>query len=64
MRWEIELTFKELKSQYALDEFRTTNANVVEALIWSALLTLVASRRLYNLVRARAPPELRPATRR
>jgi putative transposase len=60
MRWEIELTFKELKSQYALDAFRTENANVVEALIWAALLTLVASRRLYNLVRARAPPELRP----
>ncbi|MGI0128926.1 MAG: IS4 family transposase [Thermoplasmata archaeon] len=60
MRWEIELTFKELKSQYALDEFQTTNANIVEALIWSALLTLVASRRIYNLVRERAPPELRP----
>lgn len=60
MRWEIELTFKELKSQYALDAFRTTNANIVEALIWAALLTLVASRRLYNLVRARAPPELLP----
>jgi putative transposase len=57
MRWEIELTFKELKSQYALDAFRTTNANIVEALIWAAL---VASRRIYNLVRARAPPELKP----
>lgn len=60
MRWEIELCFRELKSQYALDEFRTTNANIVEALIWSALLTLVASRRLHNLVRGRAPPALRP----
>lgn len=60
MRWEIELTFKELKSQYALDAFQTTNANIVEALIWTALLTLVASRRIYNLVRERAPLELRP----
>ncbi|MGI0129771.1 MAG: IS4 family transposase, partial [Thermoplasmata archaeon] len=60
MRWEVELCFRELKSQYALDEFRTTNANIVEALIWSALLTLVASRRLHNFVRWRAPPELRP----
>jgi putative transposase len=60
MRWEIELVFKELKSHYALDEFRTTNAHVVEALIWSALLTLVVSRRLHTLVRMRAPAELRP----
>jgi putative transposase len=60
MRWEIELLFKELKSQYALDEFRTTNPNVVEAMIWSALLTLVVSRRLHTLVRMRAPVELRP----
>ncbi len=59
MRWEIELLFKELKSQYALDEFRTTKAVVVEALIWSALLTLVVSRRLHTLVRSRAPEELR-----
>jgi IS4 transposase len=60
LRWEIELTFKEMKSSYVLDKFRTTKVEVVEALIWSALLTLVASRRLHNLVRARQPPELRP----
>jgi len=59
MCWEIELVFKELKSGYALDAFRTTNAAVVEALIWSALLTLVVSRRLHTLVRNRAPEELR-----
>lgn len=59
MRWEIELLFKELKSHYALDQVRTTNPDVVEALVWSALLTLVVSRRLHNLVRARAPLELR-----
>lgn len=60
LRWEIELTFKELKSNCALDRFRTTKIEVVEALIGSALLTLVASRRLRNLVRARQPPEFRP----
>jgi len=59
LRWEIELTFKELKSHYALDQFRTTKAVVVEALIWSALLTLVASRQIHNLVRRIQPPELR-----
>ena len=55
MPWEIELRFKERKRQYALDAFRTTIANLVEALIWAAPLTLMASRRIYNLVRARAP---------
>ncbi len=59
LRWEIELTFKELKTSYALDKFKTTNEHVMEALIWTALLTLVASRRLHNLVRARALPEHR-----
>jgi putative transposase len=58
-RWEVELVFKELKSHYALDAFRTTKANVVEALIWSALLTLAVARRLHTLVRMRAAPELR-----
>jgi putative transposase len=43
-RWEIELVFKELKSQYALDRVNTTNRAVAEALIWASLLTLVVSR--------------------
>jgi len=59
LRWEIELTFKEMKSHYSMDKFRTTKAVVVEALIWSALLTLVASRQIHNMVRRIQPPELR-----
>jgi putative transposase len=59
MRWEIELCFRELKASYALDKFRTENPDVVEALIWSALLTLTAARRLHTLIRQRAPPDLR-----
>lgn len=53
-RWEVELIFKELKSRYALDMIRTTNAMVVAALIWVAILTLLASRQIYNLIRRRA----------
>ena len=34
-------------------------ANIVEALIWSALLTLTAAHRLHTLIRQRAVPELR-----
>ncbi len=59
LRWQIELTFKELKSYYALDQVATRKADVVEALIWASLLTLILSRRVYNLVRSLAPSELR-----
>lgn len=50
-RWEIELIFKELKSRYNLDVIQTTNPKVIEALIWVAILTLLASRLIYNIVR-------------
>ena len=58
-RWEVELVFKELKSQYALDRVNTTNRSVAEALIWASLLTLVVSRRLHSAVRERIPEGLR-----
>jgi IS4 transposase len=58
-RWEVELVFKELKSQYALDRVNTTNRSVAEALIWASLLTLVVSRRLHSAVRERLPEKLR-----
>jgi IS4 transposase len=50
-RWDIELLFKELKSKYALDVLETKNVQVIEALIWTAMLTLIVSRRIHNLVR-------------
>ncbi len=50
-RWDIELLFKELKSKYALDVLETKNVQIIEALIWTAILTLIVSRRIYNLVR-------------
>ena len=59
LRWQIELTCKELKSYYALDQITSTKAEVVEALLWASLLTLIVSRRIYNLVRSREPEELR-----
>jgi len=59
LRWQIELTFKELKSYYALDQISTAKPEAVEALLWASLLTLIISRRIYNLVRRRAPEELR-----
>lgn len=50
-RWDIELLFKELKSKYALDVLETKNVQVIEALIWTAILTLIVSRRIHSLVR-------------
>jgi len=52
-RWDIELMFKELKSKYALDVINTKNPQIIEALIWVAILTLLISRRIYTLVRRR-----------
>lgn len=57
MRWEIELIFKELKSRYAMDMINTTNPQVVEALIWTAILTMLVSRRLHHVIRNFAPHE-------
>jgi len=50
-RWDIELMFKELKSRYALDVINTKNTQIIEALIWVAILTLLVSRRTYYNVR-------------
>jgi putative transposase len=50
-RWEIELLFKELKSGYALDEIDTKNVQIIKAFIWTSILSLIVSRRLYNFVR-------------
>lgn len=62
-RWEIELIFKELKSRYALDVIETSNARVVESLIWVAILTMLASRTIYNLFRRLASERGKEAVR-
>lgn len=49
-RWEIELIFKELKSRYGLDILPTANPDIVEALLWVGILTLIVSRRVHTLV--------------
>lgn len=46
-RWFIEMLFKELKSRYALDVINTSSREVVEAMIYSALLTLTVSRAMF-----------------
>lgn len=50
--WEIELLFKELKSQCRMEEFRSKNGAANLCLIAAALLSLVVSRRLQRVVAA------------
>jgi putative transposase len=67
-RWEAELLFRELKTQYELDEFDTSKEHVVEILVYAALLSLLVSRVLLDLVTEHAdegivfPPERWAAT--
>jgi len=53
-RWEVELLFRELKTQYDLDEFDTSNEDVVKILLYAALLSLLVSRELLELVTEQA----------
>lgn len=62
-RWEIELIFKELKSRYAFDKIKTSKPHIVEALIWAAILTLIASRIVYHLVRKIGESQGKPMVR-
>ncbi len=42
-RWEVETLFRELKTQYELHEFDTSNSDVVKILLYAALLSLLVS---------------------
>jgi IS4 transposase len=55
LRWQIELLFKELKQHYRLDQIPSGKKAVVEALIFAAVLTLVASHALLDAARRRMP---------
>jgi putative transposase len=51
LRWQVELLFKELKRHYRIDQMPSRTREIVEALLYAAILTLVISRRLLALVR-------------
>ncbi len=48
----------ELKTQYELDEFDTNNPDVVKILLYAALLSLLVSRELLDLVTEQADDEI------
>ncbi len=50
-RWEIELLFKELKSRFGLEEIETTDAYIIEALIITAVISLLMSRVIVDELR-------------
>ena len=54
-RWSIELLFKERKRLYPLDVITSAAPVVVEALVLTALLTLVVSHRILNHLRRLVP---------
>jgi len=56
-RWEIECVFHQLKQCYSLDKFVPTNPNVVRVLIWTALITLIASRTVHRTLALTVPAE-------
>lgn len=49
-RWEVELLFRELKSQYALGEFETTKPHIVRIQVLAALVTLVVTRAILRVL--------------
>ena len=50
VRWEIELLFRELKTQYRIDDQRSRSRHVTKCLLYASLITLAVSRRLHRLL--------------
>jgi len=59
-RWEVELFFRELKTHYRIDDVRSCRRQVTECLLYASLLTLVMSRRLYDLLAPSTTGPLQP----
>jgi IS4 transposase len=52
VRWEGELLFKRMKSQFGLAKSHTTDGHIVEALIIIAAISLLLSRVIVEELRA------------
>jgi hypothetical protein len=61
IRWLIELVFKQLKSFYHLEDFPSQNPNIVHALIYSAILTMIVSQTIEQVLRKRAENDADPS---
>ena len=61
-RWTVELLFKSLKSDFALEDMPSANKNVALALVHATIATWITSRELRLAVRARLGDEARRVT--
>lgn len=61
-RWEIELLFKAWKSEFRLDELPSRKKQVVEALIYASILTMILTQQLHAYFRAKAGDHARRVT--
>lgn len=61
-RWTIELLFKELKSSYALDQISSAKPEIMEALILTAILTLIVSRKVLSVIQLAYPEKVKRMT--
>jgi IS4 transposase len=59
LRWEVELLFRELKTQLRIEDIPTGNKAVVECLIYAALLALALGRSLQLAIAASNPDSAR-----
>jgi len=55
-RWMVELLFRELKSRYRMEDLPSGNKHVVLTLLYAAVLTLVVSRQLLEVVLKKLGP--------
>ena len=51
LRWTVELLFREMKQHYRLEDLPSRKPEVVRALVYAAVLTMLASRTLLHAVR-------------
>ena len=55
VRWEIEILFRQLKSQFRIEQMPSANKDAVHALLYATLLTLAVSRAFLHALRKRCP---------
>lgn len=56
VRWEVEILFRQLKSQFRLDEIPSASKDVVHALLYTTLITLAVSRAFLHALQRRYGP--------
>ena len=61
-RWAVELLFKSLKSDYALEDMPSSRKHIVDALVYATVLTWVVSHAVRDLLAAHVGAEARRIT--